>query len=323
MTRGATSQLRGVLLALAGGVFWGFSASCAQYIFATDHADPQWVTAMRIIVSGIVMMAIAAVKVGPRLAAPVRRVRDAARVAAFALFGLSFTQFTYLMTIDASNAGTATVLEYAGPVLVMLIVCRRMHRLPTKREFIAVICVVAGVFLLATHGDPTKLVLTPATLFWGGLSAVSMVFYTLPPEPLLRTYDNLAVLAWALAIGGVVMAVWQHPWTNPPALTQASWIALVVGLTLLGTVGAFICYFRALYLIGPSRTSMLASVEVVTATACAVLWLGTPFSAMDLVGLAFIMATVFLLAKRDTVEGAPRYTRAHAETHQLNQSQGA
>jgi hypothetical protein len=44
---------------------------------------------------------------------------------------------------------------------------------------------------------------------------------------------------------------------------------------------------------------------------------------MDLVGLAFIMATVFLLAKRDTVEGAPRYTRAHAETHQLNQSQGA
>lgn len=323
MKRGVSPQLRGVLLALAGGVFWGFSASCAQYIFANDHADPQWVTAVRIIVSGAVMLAIAAVKVGPRLGQVVRKPRDLARVAAFALFGLSFTQFTYLMTIDASNAGTATVLEYAGPVLVMLIVCRRQHRLPTKRELLAVVCVVVGVFLLATHGDPAKLVLTPATLFWGGLSAVSMVFYTLLPEPLLRTYDNLSVLAWALAIGGVVMAVWQHPWTDAPALTGASWVALIAGLTLLGTVGAFICYFRALYLIGPSRTSMLASVEVVTATACAVLWLGTPFSAMDLVGLAFIMATVFLLAKRDTVEGAPRYTKAHADPYRPHSSQGA
>lgn len=319
MKRTGSSQVRGVLLALLGGMLWGFSASCAQFIFATEGADPIWVTAMRIVVAGAVMMLIAAVKLGPRVLAPMRRPRDIARVAAFSVFGLSFTQFSYMMTIDASNAGTATMLEYAGPVLVMLIVCRRQHRLPSKRELAAVVCVVIGVFFLATHGDPTQLTLTGRALIWGGISALSMVFYTLLPEPLLRTYDNLAVLAWALVIGGVMMAVWQHPWTSAPAMAPSGWIALIVGLTLLGTVAAFAFYFRALYLIGPSRTSMLASVEVVTATACAVLWLGTPFAPMDLVGLIFIMATVFLLSQKDQVEGAPHYTQIKKPT----QTQGA
>ena len=94
------------------------------------------------------------------------------------------------------------------------------------------------------------------------------------------------------------MAIWQHPWTDVPALDATGWIALIGGLTVLGTVVAFGCYFGAINSIGPSRTSMLASVEVVSATAFAALWLGTSFTPMDLLGLVFVMSTVFLLAKK-------------------------
>ena len=38
---------------------------------------------------------------------------------AFAIFGITFCQFTYFMAIQASNAGTATVLQYLSPVLIL------------------------------------------------------------------------------------------------------------------------------------------------------------------------------------------------------------
>lgn len=287
----------GILSALGGGVAWGFSGSCAQFLFGRYALDATWMVAMRIMVAGVVMMAVALALRGRAVLEPVRRPKDALRIIAFAVFGLMFTQLTYLMAIANSNASTATVLEYIGPVLVVLVVCLRERRAPHPLEAVSVACVVVGTFFLATHGDPTRLVLTPAGLAWGLLSAVSMVFYTLIPGPLLERYDSVSVLAWAMLAGALLMAVFRHPWTGAPALDVTGWLALVGGLTLVGTVLSFLMYFNAIEKIGPSHTSMLASVEVVSATLFAVLWLGTPFTAMDLLGLCFIMATVFLLAR--------------------------
>ena len=55
-------------------------------------------------------------------------------------------------------------------------------------------------------------------------------------------------------------------------------------------------YLQAVKDIGAAKASLIASVETVSATAFAVLWLGTAFEAMDFVGFVFIMSTVFLLA---------------------------
>ena len=47
------------------------------------------------------------------------------------------------------------------------------------------------------------------------------------------------------------------------------------------------------------KASMLASVEPVSAAAFMIVWLGVPFHYMDLLGFACILATVFLLTRRD------------------------
>lgn len=273
-------------------------------MFTHYTVAPLWMVSVRMSLGAVLMIAVAvafAWRAGntKRILTPMKNGRAAARVVAFALLGLGFTQLTYLESINSSNAGTATVLEYIGPVLIVALVCVRERRAPHAREICAVACVVAGTFFLATHGDPTQLVLSPQALFWGLLSAISMIFYTLIPEPLMKTYDNFSVLAWAMLIGGVLMLAVVRPWTVPVDIDAVGWLALVGGLIVLGTVGAFILYFQGIKDAGPSRASMLASVEVVSATLLSVLWLGTPFTLMDLVGLLLIMSTVFLLAKRD------------------------
>lgn len=310
------ADIIGVLCALAGGVLWGFSGSCAQLVFSHNAVSALWVVSVRIIIAACLLMILALALRGRAVLEPLCDVRSVLRIAAYAFMGIAFTQFTYLMTIDYSNAGTATMLEYIGPVLVVLVVCVRDRRRPMRRELIAVACVVAGVFFLATHGDPTQLVLTRQALTWGLLSAISMVFYSMLPEPLLARYDSMSVLAWGFALAAAVLAVSQHPWTVSVALDAASWIALVGGLSVLGTAVAFIVYLQGLKRIGPSRTSMLSSMEVLTATCLSVVWLGSPFTRMDFMGLLCIMATVFLLARpQDCSEKrpvAPALKGAHA-----------
>ncbi len=297
MSESGRTKALGIICALLGGILWGFSGSCAQYVFSSYGVDTVWLASVRIAIAGASMFAIAVILRGKRLLAPVKNPRDLLQIVLFAVFGLLFTQFTYLMAINYSNASTATVLEYIGPVLVVIVVCIGSHRAPRPLEVVSVICVVMGTFFLATHGDPTQLVLTPEALIWGLLAATSMIFYTLIPESLLARYDNVSVLAWAMVIGAIVMAAIAQPWASMPTLDLTAWLMIIVGLALLGSVAAFFFYFNAIKLIGPAPTSMLASIEVLSATCFAVIWLGTSFTGMDLLGLLFILSTVFLLSR--------------------------
>ena len=64
--------------------------------------------------------------------------RDTIHLLAFAIFGITFCQFTYFMAIQASNAGTATVLQYLSPILILAVVCMRELRLPKRLELAAI-----------------------------------------------------------------------------------------------------------------------------------------------------------------------------------------
>lgn len=55
-----------------------------------------------------------------------------------AFCGISLCQFTYFMAIEASNAGTATVLQYLSPILILSAVCIKEKRRPVGLELGAI-----------------------------------------------------------------------------------------------------------------------------------------------------------------------------------------
>lgn len=67
----------------------------------------------------------------------------------------------------------------------------------------------------------------------------------------------------------------------------------------MGTIFAYTLYLQGVADIGAVRASMLASIEPVSATLFSVFWLHTQFQWIDLVGFVCILATVFLLAKKE------------------------
>lgn len=219
------------------------------------------------------------------------------RLIIFSIFGLAFCQITYLLTIQYSNAGTATIIQYIGPVLTVFYLCFLARRFPTKRENLALVCVIIGVFLLATHGNPAVMVLSPEALFWGLVSAFAYMLYSLLPRKLMFRFGSVPVVAAALLIDGIAFTLALQSWTKIPTMDASGYVVLFVGLVFFGTVVGFSLFFQAVKDIGAAKSGLMASIETVSATAFAVLWLGTSFAWIDIVGFVFIMATVFILAK--------------------------
>lgn len=290
---GGGLAVRGMLLTLLGGTLWGFSGTCGQWLMQTKGVTSDWLVPIRLLLSGLILLVICYLREGFHVFDIWKR--DAAGILVFGICGMSMCQYTYFTAISASNAGTATVLQYIGPVLILIYLSVRKRQLPRKSELLAISLAVLGTFLLATHGKPGSMVLSEKALLWGLLSAGALAVYTVQPGRLLKEYGSSAVTAWGMLIGGVMLCVLLRPW-RIPVHVDGQVIGGMAVVLLVGTVIAFNAYMEGIRCVGPKKGSLYASVEPVSATVFSVLWMHARFELIDLIGFACIISTIFLLA---------------------------
>lgn len=289
---------RGILCTLTGGIMWGFSGTCGQYLFTFKKLDSGWLTVTRMLLAGVVLLIYGFLTQKKAMKGILRDRNDLVRLVIFAIIGLSFCQFTYLTAISYSNAGTATVLQYLGPVLIMIVSCAMAMRLPSGKEAAAIALAVCGTFLLATHGNIRTLVISPRGLFWGLSSAVAMMLYTMMPGRIIGKWGSTAVTGYAMLTGGIFLFFVTKYWTVKVAFDPGTVLGLAT-IVLIGTALSFTLYLQGVSDIGSVKASMIACVEPVSATVISALWLGTAFTAVDIAGLAAIIVTVLLLTGKD------------------------
>lgn len=287
------TAVKGALLTLFGGTLWGFSGTCGQFLLQTKGLTSNWLIPYRLLIAGVLLLLICYLKVGKKVFQIWEQ--DAAGILIFGILGMSMCQYTFFTAIGESNAGTATVLQYIGPVLILIYMSLRNRQLPKWNEVLAICLAVLGTFLLATHGNPKTMVLSEKALFWGLLSAVALVVYTVQPGELLVKYGSALVTGWGMLLGGALLCVVFRPWTIPVVVDGEVLIGMAA-VILLGTVVAFVCYLEGVRLIGPKKGSLYASIEPVSATVFSVIWLHVSFGIMDFFGFFCILSTIFILA---------------------------
>lgn len=290
---------RGVLCVLSGGFLWGFSGTCSQYLFMEYGFSAQWLAAVRMLFAGIVLSLFMIVRDKKQLFRIFSDKKDTAVLLVFSVFGLMLCQLSYLTAIFYSNSGTATVLEYLFPIMVIAFVCIKTPRSPKLRETVAVILAIAGVFLISTHGDPSSLVISKQALFWGLLAALTTFIYNAAPEGIIKKYGSICVTGLGMLIGGVLLFVIIRGWRNIPDFDIISLLMCFI-VCFVGTVAAFTLYLRGVGDVGPIKAGMAASIEPVAATVISAAWLGTKFNLTDIIGFAFILAIIFITAESDT-----------------------
>lgn len=168
----------GILITLAGGCLWGLSGACGQFLFAEKNACSDWLVPIRLVLAGFLLTAWYLLR-RPTLARQIWSGRKSAiTLLCYGILGMMLCQYSYFKAIEYSNAGTATVLQYLSPVLIMIVMCIRKRRLPGIIDTAAVLLLCPA----STFWQPTDSPANwqcPARLCSGACFPLSLWYFTI------------------------------------------------------------------------------------------------------------------------------------------------
>ena len=290
---------------------WGFSGTCAQYLYQHYEIDPLFITWVRMLGSGILFLILLAFIQRGKLRAIAGDNRELGRLALFGIAGLFLCQFTYTTSVNATNAGTATVLQSLNTVFILAATCLMMRRAPRAMELGGLALALVATWLIATKGNLTALMIPPAGLAWGLINAASCTFYIMYPKHLFARWGSLPVTGIGMLIGGIAaVAIWGLGglWGAPPVVPQLGLdgVLVLAAIVVVGTLAAFGLYLHGVSIVGSVKGGLLGTTEPASAMVFAALWLGTMFTWADWIGLVLMMAMIFLVTLSGSKEAGDR-----------------
>lgn len=294
------NKATGIVDTLVGASLWGFSGACAQLLYRNPAITPEFVTMVRALVTFLILGCAALLLFRKRFFGLLQDKASRGRLLLYGI-GLFGSQIAYAFSVQATNAGTATVLQSLFMVVVMAFTCITLRHLPRIAEVVGLVLALAGTWLIVTGGNPSSISLPASGLLWCLANILSVAVYVIAPKSLYDTWGSFPVIAAGMMISAlcslVFWAVTALPSGTPmPALNMNEAVLLVVGVAIIGTVIAFALYLSGVAMVGPILGSLLSTAEPLSAVVLSAVWLATPFKGTDFLGMAFVIGMIIVVS---------------------------
>jgi inner membrane transporter RhtA len=267
-------------------------SAVAQYTGATiaalmfDEAEPQGVAWVRVIGGALGLLAVS---------------RGAWRgwtrhqLVAAAIFGVATAAMNicFYLALDRTDLGKSVTMEFIGPIAVAAAMTR------TTRNALALALAAGGVIVLGgvEIGDNTVGVL------WILATSALWAAYILVGSKVAQVGRGVAGLGIGLAIGAVALAPVGAP-SSGPIFSEGRLLVLCLLVGVLSNAIGYGIDQHVLRRIPVRRFSLLLALLPVTALLFGWIALDQRPSALDLVGIAFVLAGV-ALQERDEIPSSP------------------
>jgi drug/metabolite transporter (DMT)-like permease len=264
-----------------------------------EGADPVSVLAVRFLIAAPILWAIAARTGRSARSAGVPPGRRAV-VGGLLLGAVGYSAQAALFqgAVARTGAALADLLLYAYPAMVVLAVWALRRDPPGSRRAFALVVATGGVALVLVGGGGSEFDGVGVALGLG--AALAYTVYVLGCDTVVRGVPpaTLATLvATGAAVAYVVAGLAGLGGGLDLGFSARAWWA-VVGIALVGTVLAVTAFLAALDLIGPSRASILSTLEPVVTVLLAYLFLGERLGPAQLAGGAMVLAACVILQLR-------------------------
>ncbi|WP_226528800.1 EamA family transporter [Metabacillus niabensis] len=291
------NRKKGIVLVLTGAVCWGIGGTVSKKLFDFYAIDVDWLVTTRLLLAGFLLLSIQFfTKERSQVLGVWKTKRIAVQLLIFGILGMLSVQYTYMVSIQHGNAAVATLLQYLAPVMIIIYSIFRKHMVLTRNDLVTVLLALVGCFFLLTNGSISQLSVPTPAIVWGVLSGVALAFYTLYAVPLLKQYDSLVIVGWAMIIGGLSLSFIHPPWQIDLKLLTFEAYFYLVFVIIFGTMIAFWFYIESLQSLVPKESSLLGSIEPLAAVCTTVFWLKEPFGLFQWVGTVFILIMIVALA---------------------------
>ncbi|CAN5485532.1 DMT family transporter [soil metagenome] len=269
-----------------------FGTTGTVLVNAPSASDQYSVGAMRLLIGGATLAAVAATRTGIRTT-----LRTTLRTTALGAVGVAVFQLCYFLAVTRTGVAVGTVATIgSGPMFAGLIATAMNRRRPSARWMLGTGLGVGGVTVLGLMGrDTTVNIAGIALAFMAGLGWA--VFATIGKRQIEGGRDSTATMAAMFCGGALLMApllIWHHP--NWVASGSGALVALYLGVATVGI--AYTLYGFALRHLPTHTVVTLTLLEPITAATLGAVvvheqilpigWLGV---AAVLVGLVIVSTT--------------------------------
>lgn len=289
-------RAKGILLIVTGAMLWGSTGPLMEWILSNSALSVPFMLTIRLIIAGAGLLGL--LKLTGKPLFPIwQQPYWVKQLMIFAIFGMLGVQYSFVATIEASNAVVATLLQFLAPIFVIIFVSWNLKKWPPLIQVVGIIGTLFGLFLLLTNGALTNLLLSPAALAWGITVGFSFAFYTLYPSSLMKEWGVLLVVGWSMLIGGVALGIVNRVWQSDEWLLLGDWQLsfLLLTVIIIGTL-AFVLFLSSMTYISAIETSILSSMEPLTAMIISVIWFHQVLGQWQLFGSFMMLVCVTWLS---------------------------
>lgn len=290
-------RLKGIIFIVSGAMLWGATGPLMEWLLNHTPLTVSFMLTIRLSVAGILLLTYLLLT-GKNIFGIWQHKLWGRQLIVFGIAGMLGVQFTFVAAINESNAVLATLLQFLAPIFVVAYVSLSLKKWPPKYQVLGIIGTLIGLFLLLTNASFESLLISPKALLWGVGVGLTFAFYTLYPARLMKEWSVLLVVGWGMLVGGftlgLVSRVWQQS-TQWVVLVDFKILMLLVALIFFGTV-AFILFLSSMKYITAVETSILSSIEPLTAMVISVIIFGTSLGFWQLIGVFVMLVCVTWLS---------------------------
>lgn len=266
-------RLKGIGLIVTGAMLWGATGPLMEWILNNSPLSVAFMLTLRLFIAGFGLLLFLSLQKKDIY----QILKDSywvKRLLIFAVFGMLGVQFSFVAAIEASNAVVATLLQFLAPIFVILFVSLRLKKWPPSIQVIGIIGTLFGLFLLLTNGTLSTLLISPVAAAWGIAVGFSFAFYILYPTALMKEWGVILVVGWSMLMGGIILGVVTRIWESSEwiYLMDLKLVLLLLTIIIFGTL-AFVLFLSSMKYISATETSILSSIEPLTAMVISVIWL--------------------------------------------------
>jgi drug/metabolite transporter (DMT)-like permease len=279
------------LLALT--VIWGVNFTVIKA--ALETLEPMAFNALRFPIASAVLLLALRLRGG----IPWPERRDLVPVLALGLLGNVAYQLLFIIGIDLTFAGNASLMLATTPVWTLMLskAIGAEHHGPVV--WVGVIGTLLGATMVVVGGG-SHVGLSrplPAGDLLTLLAAITWAGYTVGGRNLTRHYGALAVTSWTLWIGTfglVILGIPSLTRTNLSQISPATWVA--VGYAGVFAIAiAYLLWYHGVKVLGPSRTAVYSNLIPVVALVTAAVWLRERPGPFQTAGAIVILLGVWLV----------------------------
>jgi membrane protein len=293
---------KGTLYSLFSGLIWGICGILGEYFFTHYPVSSGWITSMRLLVAGSLVLALSAFQLRSRLLDIWKDKKNYLPFLVYAILGIFSVQFFFYLCVEYSNATTATILQFISPVFILFYNRIVYQKKASITAILYVLIAMLGVFLMATKGDLSQLSMTPLALVTGLLSAVGVMFNVILPQRFARHYGFVPTVGWGMILAGLFSNL-LYPVHHVTFQLDATSLLICLIIAVFGTAFAFFLSMKAVSLVSPLVVSVVSASEPLSSALLSVLFLGLVLDGFLVLAMILIIVPMVFLSIEEAKEG--------------------